>query len=69
MVDDSMSTVKCTLWGDAAINFEMTNVGKVVALKDAVVGDFGGRSLSMGRNGEIAYGFKDDVRAETVRRI
>lgn len=66
MVDDSMSTVKCTLWGDAAINFEMTNVGKVVALKDAVVGDFGGRSLSMGRNGEIAYGFKDDVRAETL---
>jgi len=57
LVDDSMKTVKCTLWGDNALNFDKNNIGAVVALKSAVVGDYGGRSLSLGREGEINYGY------------
>ena len=61
-----MKTVKCTLWGDTALSFSNDNVGTVVAIKDAVVGDFGGRSLSLGRNGEIEYNFTDHEKASKV---
>lgn len=60
LVDDSMATVMCTLWGDNALNFDASNIGKVVALKDSVVGDYGGRSLSLGRAGEIFYDYQGD---------
>ena len=60
LVDDSMKSVKCTLWGDLALNFDMNQVGRVVALKDASVGDFGGRSLSLGRNGEVDFNPEDE---------
>ena len=67
MADESMKTIKCTLWGNEATSFNPEDVGKVVALKDASVGDFGGKNVSLGRNGEITYNFAADDRAKKVR--
>jgi len=61
LVDDSNKTVKCALWGDEANSFDDGAVDKVIAIKGAVVGDFGGRTLSLGREGEMIYNFDEDA--------
>ena len=58
LVDDSSRSVKCTLWGDEAQNFDQMNVGSVVALKGASLSDFGGRSISVGQATDIAWGLR-----------
>ena len=60
-MDDSNKTVKCALWGEEATNFDEQAVEKVIAIKGAVVGDFGGRTLSLGREGEMIYNFDEDA--------
>jgi len=67
LVDDSSRSVKCTLWGDEANNFDQMNVGSVVALKGASLSDFGGRSISVGQATDIAWGLRDDKRAEQLQ--
>ena len=58
MVDDSGRSVKCALWGDEASNFDMMNVGSVVAFKGASLSDYGGRSLSCNQQTDIAWGLR-----------
>ena len=53
--------VKCALWGEEATNFDEHAVEKVIAIKGAVVGDFGGRTLSLGHEGEMIYNFDEDA--------
>lgn len=47
MVDNSGYSVRVTLWGKQAENWQETDSG-IFAFKGAKVGDFGGRTLSMG---------------------
>lgn len=46
LVDRSQQSVRLTLWGKLAENYDHTN-DPVIAFKGVKVGDFGGRSLSM----------------------
>lgn len=46
LVDDTGFSVRCTIWGATATNFN-TELDKVIAIKGAKVSDFNGRSLSM----------------------
>lgn len=46
LVDKSNYSVRCTVWGKVAENWEVS-VDEIVAFKGIKVGDFGGRSLSM----------------------
>ncbi|KAF2147525.1 uncharacterized protein K452DRAFT_314656 [Aplosporella prunicola CBS 121167] len=46
LVDDTMHSVRLTIWGDSAMNFEVP-VESVLAFKGVKVSDFGGRSLSL----------------------
>lgn len=52
LVDQTEKAVKATLWGGDAEKFHVSedNPSPVMAIKGAVVKDFGGRSLSMGSN-------------------
>ena len=61
-----MTSVKCTLWGATAQNFNLDLVGQPVAIKEAYVGDYGGKNVSVGRGGEIMFAFRDDARAQEV---
>ena len=62
-----MTSVKCTLWGTQAQNFSMDHVGQPVVIKQAYVGDYGGKNVSVGREGEILFSFRDDDRAKEVK--
>ena len=64
-----MTSVKCTLWGTQAQNFSMDHVGQPVVIKQAYVGDYGGKNVSVGREGEILFSFRDDDRAKEVTKI
>lgn len=46
LVDDTGYSIRATLWGDKATQFD-TNPGTVIAIKGAKVNDFNGRSLSL----------------------
>jgi replication factor A1 len=52
LVDESGYSVKMTIWGKAAINFNEM-LGTVLAFKGAKVSDFGGRSLSLLSSGSM----------------
>jgi replication factor A1 len=52
-VDRSGQSVRLTLWGKQAENFEH-NDEPVIAFKGVKVGDFGGRSLSMFSNATMS---------------
>lgn len=52
LVDESGYSVRLTIWGKAASNFNET-LGTVVAFKGAKVSDFGGRSLSLLSSGSM----------------
>lgn len=47
LADQSGMSVRLTLWGKTAEQFDATMVKPVIAFKGVKVGDFGGRSLSM----------------------
>ncbi|KAG2229080.1 putative replication factor-A protein 1 [Thamnidium elegans] len=51
-VDDSSMSIRLTLWDDAADAFDAPS-GAVVAFKGARVGDFNGRTLSLGASGSL----------------
>ena len=63
-----MTSVKCTLWGTQAQNFSMDHIGQPVVIKQAYVGDYGGKNVSVGREGEILFSFRDDDRAKEVKK-
>ncbi|KAF5387498.1 hypothetical protein D9757_006515 [Collybiopsis confluens] len=48
LVDPSGFSVRLTLWGNQAENFQPEHENVVIAFKGVKVGDFNGRSLSMG---------------------
>lgn len=48
LVDDSLSEVRITLWGDKATAQHDWHALPIVAFKGVKVGDYGGRSLSSG---------------------
>jgi len=52
IVDDSSCSIRCTLWGKQAEDFHIEELGEnpVVLLKGARLGDYGGRSVSVGGN-------------------
>ena len=45
----------------------MDHVGQPVVIKQAYVGDYGGKNVSVGREGEILFSFRDDDRAKEVK--
>lgn len=52
IVDDSMHSVRLTIWGPTAQNFDASSES-VVAFKGVKVSDFGGRSLSLLSSGSM----------------
>jgi replication factor A1 len=53
LVDDSGYSVRLTIWGKTATNFE-ANPEAIISCKGTKVSDFGGRSLSLLSSGSIA---------------
>lgn len=53
LVDSSQTSVQCTFWGKSATQFS-ASPGSVIALKGVKVGDFGGRTLSVGATTGVA---------------
>lgn len=45
--DNSNAAVECTLWGEEALNFDPSNLHKVICCKAARVSEFNGKSLSV----------------------
>ncbi|GME41273.1 Nucleic acid binding OB-fold tRNA/helicase-type [Neofusicoccum parvum] len=52
LVDDSMHSVRLTIWGPTAVNFD-ASPESVIAFKGVKVSDFGGRSLSLLSSGTM----------------
>merc|ERR1719215_732842 len=46
LVDESLTSVTCTLWAERAAGVDDSMLDTVVAIKGVRVGDYGGRSLS-----------------------
>lgn len=53
LVDNTNFSVRLTIWGNTATNFDVT-LESVVAFKGVKVSDFGGRSLSLLSSGSMA---------------
>lgn len=53
IVDDTGFSVRLTIWGKTATNFD-ANPESIIAFKGAKVGDFGGRNLSLLSSGSMA---------------
>ncbi|CAG5089000.1 Oidioi.mRNA.OKI2018_I69.PAR.g12044.t1.cds [Oikopleura dioica] len=59
VVDDSTKEkLRCTLWGKQAVEFNAER-GQVLAVKGASVGEFQGKTLSVGRDSEIVLDFTE----------
>jgi len=67
LVDDSGRSIQCTMWGDDAVAFEEANVGSVIALKGASMGDYQGKSLSIGRDTDVAWNLREEKRAQQLK--
>ncbi|KAI9828236.1 MAG: Replication factor A protein 1 [Phylliscum demangeonii] len=52
LVDNTGYSVRLTIWGNTAVNFDMQE-GSVIAFKGVKVSDFGGRSLSLLSSGSM----------------
>jgi replication factor A1 len=52
LVDDSLKSVRLTIWGNSAKDFDV-NLESVIAFKGVKVSDFGGRSLSLLSSGSM----------------
>ena len=67
MVDDSGRSIQCTLWGEQATSFDESNVGSVIALKGASLSDFNGKTLSIGRDTDVAWNLREEKRAQQLK--
>ncbi|KAF2436074.1 single-stranded DNA-binding replication protein A [Tothia fuscella] len=52
LVDNTLHSIRLTIWGNTAINFDVP-VASVIAFKGVKVSDFGGRSLSLLSSGTM----------------
>lgn len=53
--DTSGCSIRVTLWGTQAENFDMSHVSAIIAIKNARVGDYNGRTLSTSSTSTITY--------------
>eukprot|EP01029_Cantina_marsupialis_P006746 TRINITY_DN17448_c0_g1_i1.p1 TRINITY_DN17448_c0_g1~~TRINITY_DN17448_c0_g1_i1.p1 ORF type:complete len:460 (-),score=140.11 TRINITY_DN17448_c0_g1_i1:718-2097(-) len=68
LVDDSDCSIQATLWGEQATRFTTESLkDKVIIIKDAKIGDFGGRSISSIRSSEIIVD-GDSAEAEAIKK-
>ena len=51
LADENNVKIQATLWGKIAFN--EADVGHIIAIKNAKVSDFGGKSLNLGDDGQI----------------
>ncbi|KCV67488.1 hypothetical protein H696_06009 [Fonticula alba] len=55
LVNDELISVILTVWGETVEQFSESSIGSIVAVKSARVGDFGGRSLSVGFASSVLF--------------
>ena len=68
MVDDTGKSIKATLWGETAENFDKSKVGSLIAVKSAQLGAFNGKSLSFGQGADISYDNNSDERCKELSK-
>ena len=66
LVDDTGKSIKATLWGDRAENFDKSKIGSLIAVKSASLGSFNGKSLSFGQGCDISYDNNSDERCRQL---
>jgi len=65
--DESGLKIQLTLWGNLANQFDL-QVGQVLAVKNAKVSDFGGKSLNSGDDSSLIYIAPDHARTHELQK-